>query len=78
MDKIGRKPETQNQNQTLLIGKRLKTKDLQYTAAERASGSATKPRPGTPEADENQKDGCRIAQPRQSLRQAIFRLDSWP
>ena len=31
-----------------------------------------KPRPGTPEADENQKDGCRIAEAAQSLRQAIL------
>ena len=31
----------------------------------------------TPEADENQKDGCRIAEAAQSLRQAIFRTDSW-
>ena len=57
MDKIDRKPKTN----TFLIGKELKTKDLRHTAADRASGSATKPRPGNPEADENQKDGCRIA-----------------
>ena len=40
--------------------------------------TATKPRPRTPEADENQKDGCRIAETAQFLRQAIFRPDSWP
>ena len=60
------------------IGKELKTKDLHHTAADRTSEPVTKPRPRTPEADENQKDGCRIAEATQSLRQAIFRPDSWP
>ena len=53
MDKIDRKPKIK----TFLIGKELKKKDLHLTAAERASEPTTKPRPRTPEADENQKDG---------------------
>ena len=57
MDKIDRKPKIKIKIKPFLIGKELKTKDLRYTAAERARVTATKPRPGTPEADENQKDG---------------------
>ena len=46
MDKIDRKPKTK----TFLISKELKTKDLRHTAAELASGPATKPQPKTPDS----------------------------
>ena len=73
MDKIDRKTRNQKaKSKPFLIGKELKNKRL--TANRRAAGkgdsnktqaqkppTATKPRRGTPEADENQKDGCRIA-----------------
>ena len=42
-----------------------------------AAGKRITTKTKTPEADENQKDGCRIAEAAQSLRQAIFRTDSW-
>ena len=61
MDKTDRKPKIKIKIKPFLIGKDLKTKDLRHTAAKRARVTATKPRPRTPEADENQKNGCRIA-----------------
>ena len=43
-------PPRKGKTKTFLIGKELKIKDLQQTAAERASGSATKPQPKTPDS----------------------------
>ena len=55
--KSTRNQKPKGKTKTFLIGKELKTKDLLQTAELRARVTATKPRPGTPEADENQKDG---------------------
>ena len=43
-------PPRKGKTKTFLIGKGLKIKDLRQTAAERASGSATKPQPKTPDS----------------------------
>ena len=39
----GRQPPAKGKTKTFLIGKELKTNALHHTAAERASGSTTKP-----------------------------------
>ena len=43
--KTGTNTPQKRQNQNFLIGKRLKTTDLRQTAAERGTGTTTKPNP---------------------------------